>query len=190
MAATKLLADATGEEDDYGDDSTDESLDSIESSEGSDASSDKDAATAVASVSNLAMASKAAATKKGVPPAPARKRLRWHALIDSGMGRLGFKSVFENDDDFANRSEDLDNAENEGNGNLLYQPPHQGLHVPPGPLVNTKGEKIQPQWKHGPHKDSVSIIKSMTDAEMYGAAPIGKYTYYHLEERQLLLILF
>ena len=26
------------------------------------------------------------------PPVPARKRLRWHALVDSGMGRLGFKS--------------------------------------------------------------------------------------------------
>ena len=25
-------------------------------------------------------------------PKPVRKRLRWHALVDSGMGRLGFKT--------------------------------------------------------------------------------------------------
>ena len=174
LAAAKLLADATGEEDDYDDESAVECLDSIVSNEGSEGSSDSEVAIAVASVSNLAMASKVAATKKGAPPGPARKRLRWHALIDSGMGRLGFKSVFEDDDDFVTCCEDLDNAECGESGKLLYQPPHQGLHVPPGPLVNTKGEKIQPKWKHGPHKDSVSIIKSMTDAEMFGAAPIGK----------------
>lgn len=34
-----------------------------------------------------------------VPPVPARKKLRWHALVDSGMGRLGFKTDYEDDTD-------------------------------------------------------------------------------------------
>ena len=34
--------------------------------------------------------------------------------------------------------------------------------------------KKDAKWKVGPHRDTVSIIKAMVDAEIHGGAPIGK----------------
>jgi len=94
----------------------------------------------------------AAATSNGVPM-KSRKKIRWHALIDSGMGRLGFKSVEDNND--------LDEEEKPQQDKITYG------------CING-GEKKVKKWKVGPHKDTVSVIKAMTDAEIDGA-PIEFY---------------
>jgi len=58
-------------------------------------------ASPIVSVASGAVASGAVATalEKGngglAPPLVARKKLRWHALVDTGMGRLGFRTVEE-----------------------------------------------------------------------------------------------
>ena len=43
---------------------------------------------------NLASSASASSATSQLPkvPAPSRKRLRWHCLVDSGMGRLGFRT--------------------------------------------------------------------------------------------------
>ena len=98
-----------------------------------------------------------AATNNTVPLYKARKKLRWHILVDSGMGRLGFKSIEEEEDDDNNKTSN--GGCNRVNTSAMF------LGVKVGP----NGEKIVEKWKAGPHKDTVSIIKAMCHAEIDGA---------------------
>jgi alanine racemase len=86
----------------------------------------------------------------------ARKKLRWHALIDSGMGRLGFKSTIDDGDEV--NDDQIDEKKSDNQSILLA-----------GSQIGPNGEKIVEKWKIGPHKDTVSIIKSMCHAEIDGA---------------------
>lgn len=109
-----------------------------------------------ATVKNAASKVASSTMKKGVVPAFARRKIKWHALIDSGMGRLGFKSVEDEDE--------IDEDENECNVPLDKLPHPLRAHT-----------RKNAKWMVGPHRDTVSIIKAMTDAEIYGGAPIGKW---------------
>lgn len=162
LAAAKILAHATGENDDIGDEHEHSFIENRNQSTKVLATSahdeDKEVVSTVSSTT-VAKASEFVSSsitlKKGVVPLIARRKLRWHALIDSGMGRLGFKSVEDDDED----------EEND----------HQNLKTPlPAPLEE-HGKKMLTKWKEGPHKDAVSIIKDMSDAEIYGGAPIEFY---------------
>lgn len=106
-----------------------------------------------ATVKNAASKVASSTMKKGVVPAFARRKIKWHALIDSGMGRLGFKSVEDEDE--------IDEDENECNVPLDKLPHPLRAHT-----------RKNAKWMVGPHRDTVSIIKAMTDAEIYGGAPI------------------
>ena len=177
LAAAKIMAHFTGEEDFDDDDGCDDTItenleinihtnnpDSIkgfndnESHSGSKTSTlspstlmlneDKRDDTAVVSTVSSAVANAAiAAAQINALPIKVRKKIRWHALIDSGMGRLGFKSVEDDDDDSKEGKEDLDS----------------------GAMFTTAGQKKIEKWKAGPHKDTVSIIKAMCHAEIDGA---------------------
>lgn len=162
LAAAKLLAHATGENDDSIDEHENDLIDvkhsNLKALSASFHDEDKEIVSTVSS-SAVAKASASVSSsitlKKGVVPHIARRKLRWHALIDSGMGRLGFKSV----------EDDYEDDEND----------HENLRAPlPGPLEE-HGKKMLTKWKEGPHKDAVSIIKDMSDAEIYGGAPIEFY---------------
>jgi len=126
--------------------------------------------TAVVSNVSSAAVKNAAATvvrpdlKKGVVPATARRKLRWHALVDSGMGRLGFKSVEDEDDD---ENGNVDN--DDGDDHAVVVDPNL-----PAPLLAHTKKKLA-KWKVGPHRDTVSIIKAMSDAEIHGGSPIEFY---------------
>jgi hypothetical protein len=112
-------------------------------------------AVSTATVRNAASKVASSTMKKGVVPAFARRKIRWHALVDSGMGRLGFMSVEDEDEN--------DDDENAHNLPLDKLPDTFQAH-------NRKNAK----WMVGPHRDTVSIIKAMTEAEIYGGAPIGE----------------
>ena len=179
MAAAKILAHTTGEEDEDNVDAEDEArgVDSDTNDIGQDAKGDhriingvndttREDTQVVSNVSSVTMANAAAsivgpAIKKGVAPAAARRKLRWHALVDSGMGRLGFKSVEDEDDDEVDDGNDSGGDQSSTIASSL-----------PAPLVANR--KKNAKWKAGPHRDTVSIIKAMCDAEIYGSAPIGK----------------
>ena len=155
-AVAKVLAQATGEEeaDDGNDDQGVEDQD-----DGSQTMWNENDAMDAAVVSTVSSATvkdavkkvASSATKKGVAPAFARRKIRWHALVDSGMGRLGFKSVEDEDE----CGEDIT------------------LVKLPAPLLAHANK--YPKWKVGPHRDTVSIIKAMTDAEIHGGAPLGEF---------------
>ncbi len=124
--------------------------------------------------SAVASAAIAAATNNAVP-IKARKRVRWHALIDSGMGRLGFKSVEDDDDDDddgggcgGNDSDGRTSGDENGNTNS------NNSSLFGVPKLGPNGEKRKEKWKDGPHRDTVSIIKDMMHAEIDGA-PIEFY---------------
>lgn len=95
---------------------------------------------------------------KGVAPASARRKIRWHALVDSGMGRLGFKSVEDEDGD--------------GDGDDEVSINWDVARLPAPLQAHAKKDA---KWKVGPHRDTVSIIKAMVDAEIHGGAPIEFY---------------
>jgi alanine racemase len=91
-----------------------------------------------------------------------RKKIRWHALIDSGMGRLGFKSVEDEDDDDGNQNNSAKDDE------MDCETMFSAVKIGPN------GERKVEKWKDGPHKDTVSILKAMNHAEIDGA-PIEFY---------------
>jgi hypothetical protein len=161
MAAAKVLAQTAGEEDE---DDADTSLeDSDHNNDINDQASsiahenDAEDSAVVSAVCSAAVKDASAkisssTMKKGVAPATARRKIKWHALVDSGMGRLGFKSV-----------EDKDCGEEE-----------VGIPLDKLPAPLQAHNKKNAKWKIGPHRDTVSIIKAMTDAEFFAGAPIGK----------------
>ena len=161
MAAAKIVAHTTGEGDDNDDDDEDDLEENNENHDVDDQTqsvrneNDDDDTVVVANVSSATVANAAALAsatiKKGAAPAAALRKIRWHALVDSGMGRLGFKSVEDEDED---DGEDV------------------ALEKLPAPLVD-HAKKIA-KWKVGPHRDTVSIIKAMSDADIYGGVPIGE----------------
>jgi len=166
-AAAKIAAQTAGEEEDdeeeyNGDDISDKAMvgkKRVKESSSIQEENDAEDSAVVSAVSSAAVKDAAAkvanfAMMKGVAPASARRKIRWHALVDSGMGRLGFKSV----------EHDVDEDDAEDEEFLLDQ-------LPAPLLAHTKK---YPKWKVGPHRDTVSIIKAMTDAEIYGSAPIGE----------------
>lgn len=162
LAAAKILSHATGENDDSVDDEENSPIGVIDqnlkavSTSGHD--EDKEIVSTVSSktvAKASASVSSSIAFKKGVVPQVAKRKLRWHALIDTGMGRLGFKSV---------EDDDVDDENDYENHNAPL----------PAPLEE-HGKKMLSKWKEGPHKDAVSIIKDMSDAEIYGGAPIEFY---------------
>mmetsp|Transcript_13491 Transcript_13491/g.25322 ORF Transcript_13491/g.25322 Transcript_13491/m.25322 type:complete len:692 (+) Transcript_13491:736-2811(+) len=180
-AAAKVAAHTTGEDDDVDDDDDDDNnreevekdqkeavdnafSDNEETLERRDVDTpplDLDDSAVISAVSSATVrnaASKVAnsAMKKGVVPAFARRKIKWHALVDSGMGRLGFKSV-----------EDEDESDEDDNDH------HVPLDKLPGPLQAHTRKNAK--WMVGPHRDTVSIIKAMTEAEVYGGAPIEFY---------------
>lgn len=162
MAAAKVLAQTAGEEEVEDDDDTsleDSDHNNVVNDQAVSIAHENDAADSavVSAVSSAAVKDASAKVssstmKKGVAPATARRKIKWHALVDSGMGRLGFKSVEDEDGDEEEKGIPLDKL--------------------PAPLqAHTKKNA---KWKIGPHRDTVSIIKAMTDAEIFGGAPIGK----------------
>ena len=160
-AAAKVVAQTAGEDDDDEDGNDDtgheQSFGKHSANGAGPLRDDNDAedSAVVSAVSSATVKDAAAkvansAMKKGVAPASARRKIRWHALVDSGMGRLGFKSVEDGDEDDDEEEIPLDKL--------------------PAPLLAHTNK--YPKWKVGPHRDTVSIIKAMTDAEIYGSAPI------------------
>lgn len=173
-AAAKVAAQTTGEdEEDYEENSDDNILEQENNDKISDTSSTQSSTShslrheddiehhkVVSAVSSATVKDATAkvahlAIKKGTVPTTALRKIRWHALVDSGMGRLGFKSVEDEDEE----------------GDEDHAIPLDKL---PGPL-QAHSRKKDPKWKVGPHKDTVSIIKAMVDAEIYGGAPIEFY---------------
>jgi len=76
-----------------------------------------------------------------------RKKLRWHALVDSGMGRLGFKTESDERDLKSDHTED----------------------------VMSDGSISESSSEHCGIKDTVTIIKELYDAEVHEGAPIEFY---------------
>lgn len=103
-----------------------------------------------------------APTQKKTAVVP-RRKLRWHALVDSGMGRLGFKpppaSIAA-----AGISSDWksDVPSTGGNGD------HGKAYVANG----TAGSSASEPFNGG---DAVAIIKALYDAEVHDGAPIEFY---------------
>lgn len=174
-AAAKVVAHTAGEDDEDETDNDDENDQLLDENDAADKSEkraidtasqttwsegdaeDSAVISAVSSVTVKNAAAKVASStmKKGVVPAFARRKIKWHALVDSGMGRLGFKSVEDEDED--------------GEDDVHEVP----LDKLPAPLqAHTKKNA---KWMVGPHRDTVSIIKAMSDAEIYGGAPIEFY---------------
>ncbi|KAL9179801.1 hypothetical protein ACHAXT_007771 [Thalassiosira profunda] len=87
-----------------------------------------------------------------------RKKLRWHALVDSGMGRLGFKTDTEEQSDGARKPD-----------------PQARL----APLVATEDAlsdgSISSSDCSAGMRDTVSIIKDLYEAEVHEGAPIEFY---------------
>lgn len=111
-------------------------------------------------VSTVSSAVANAAINNGAP-IKTRKKIRWHALVDSGMGRLGFKSI----------EDENDNTTNVGKG---MEGESEYMHFNGGDQFEPNGTQKREQWKNGPNKETVSIIKSMCHAEIDGA-PIEFY---------------
>jgi len=84
-----------------------------------------------------------------------RKKLRWHALVDSGMGRLGFKT-------------EQPSEEQRGGGD--WKP-----HVPVSEDGFSDGSLSSVPSDHSGIRDTVSIIKELYDAEVHEGAPIEFY---------------
>ena len=106
----------------------------------------------VSMVSSAVAEAAIAAASSNAVPVKVRKKIRWHALVDSGMGRLGFKSLEDEDNDGGKEGqrEDLDTKTSTTK------------------LDSNVKKKIK-NWKVGPHKEIVSIIKDMCHAEIDGA---------------------
>lgn len=100
-----------------------------------------------------------------VGPPQIRKKLRWHALVDSGMGRLGFKT---------------DADEPRGGGDDVFKPDPQARLE--GGVVQlaaadgvSDGSMSSSDHSSTGIRDTVSIIKDLYDAEVHEGAPIGKW---------------
>ena len=81
-----------------------------------------------------------------------KKKLRWHALVDSGMGRLGFKTDIVNDEKRDGTWKATD-----------APPPVKGIDV-----SDSSSECCGV-------RDTVSIIKDLYDAEVHEGSPIEFY---------------
>lgn len=149
LAIAKVLAQTTGEDDEEENQDGEESKSAWHGNDAADAA-------VVATVSSAAVkdaaekVKSAAAMKKAVAPALARRKIRWHALVDSGMGRLGFKSV----------EDEEEQCKEDGAPEKV-----------PAPLRAHSGSNLK--LKGGTNQDTVSVIKDMIDAEIHGGAPIG-----------------
>jgi len=93
-----------------------------------------------------------------------RKKLRWHALVDSGMGRLGFKSEID-----------------ERSADFVKQDPQHATRVEIGKAQHNFAEEglsdgsLSSGSEHSGIRDTVSVIKELYDAEVHEGAPIEFY---------------
>ena len=107
--------------------------------------------------SNAGIPAAGEGTSSHFEPPQIRKKLRWHALVDSGMGRLGFKTEVQDESSL-------------------------GKPDPQARLVLGIGENedllsdgsISSSSEFSGVRDTVSIIKNLYDAEVHEGAPIGK----------------
>jgi len=83
-----------------------------------------------------------------------RKKLRWHALVDSGMGRLGFKTELDEHD---------------------FKPSHFQTMGTRNHLEDGVSDDSISSSEHSGVKDTVALIKELYDAEVHDGAPIEFY---------------
>lgn len=91
-----------------------------------------------------------------------RKRLRWHALVDSGMGRLGFKTEEILEDQGVGRNNDSKLATG-------------GAHNTSMDDALSDGSISSSDLSSRGMRDTVAIIKELHDAELHDGAPIEFY---------------
>ena len=193
LGVAKITAHITGEDDDNDDDDGDDNDINILQDETKNTTTDVDSVPRTspsssfgnliinenelddsALVSTISSAVANIAVTNGAPM-KTRKKIRWHALIDTGMGRLGFKSIEDENDDTNNRRKDP------GGGGPVSSRSSSPVVDDGSTMFFHGGNKIGPDgmrkkeaWKNGPNKETVSIIKSMCHAEIDGA-PIEFY---------------
>ena len=90
-----------------------------------------------------------------------RKKLRWHALVDSGMGRLGFTT---REMEESSRSEDSP---------LESDPKQVAAHCNDRNLQSDDVSDVSSLSSVIP-RDTVDIIQELYDAEVHEGAPIGE----------------
>jgi hypothetical protein len=103
-----------------------------------------------------------------VPRAPARKKLRWHALVDSGMGRLGFKTQDDDDANSSNSSNSNDDDRHKNDEKKSEMDSESSTSS-----TETSATVTTSQTKAPFGSDSIATIKALHDAEVHNAAPIG-----------------
>jgi len=86
-----------------------------------------------------------------------KKKLRWHALVDSGMGRLGFK------------------IDEQSNDTDLILAPQASVEGAPQADDGISDGSIGSSSEVSAIRDTVSIIKELYDAEVHDGAPIEFY---------------